>query len=184
MRDYRRMRSRASHQKHKHKIGKFICHLCGAVMVRSARYYHLKNVHKIGAEEHKCDLCGKITLSKYHHKEHLRTHSDEKPYVCPHCGRTFKNKVSLETCARRCTGLGVFECSTCSRTFTAKDRLRHHEMLHQGIRPHACPICNLTYTRKSNMTGHVKRVHKRNLVDILAEIKTKKEEKIDHLQPS
>ena len=155
---------------------KFICHLCGATMVRSAKYYHLENVHKIGAKEHKCEVCGKVTLSKRKHLGHLRMHSNERPFVCPHCGKTFRHKNGLDTCVRRCTGLGVFECSICSRTFTVKQRLKHHELLHKGIRPHECPLCPLTYTRKSNMNGHVKRVHKRNLAEIRAEAKTENED--------
>ena len=115
---------------------KFICHLCGATMVCSAKYYHLENVHKIGAKEHKCEVCGKVTLSKRKHLGHLRMHSNERPFVCPHCGKTFRHKNGLDTCVRRCTGLGVFECSICSRTFTVKQRLKHHELLHKGIIDH------------------------------------------------
>ena len=161
------------HEVGKYKVGKFICHLCGAVMVRSAQYYHLQNVHKIGAVEHTCEVCGKVDRCKNKHRAHLRTHSNNRPFVCPHCGKSFKSRSTLDICIRRCTGLGLFECSTCSRTFTAKARLIYHERMHQGIRPHECPLCHLTYTRSTNLTDHVKRVHKRKLVDILEEAKAK-----------
>ena len=153
----------------KYKEGKFICHICGAVMVRSAQYYHLRTIHKIGATEYTCEVCNKVDLCKYKHLNHLKTHSNERPFVCPHCGKSFKNKSSLALCERRCTGLGVYECSTCSRTFTVKQRLKYHEMMHKGIRPHECPLCHLTYTRRSNMVDHVKRVHKKRLADVVAE---------------
>ena len=165
------------HHKHKHKLGRFICHLCGAEMVPSARHYHLRNVHKLG-KEHRCEVCGYLTHDKHLLQKHMKVHNAERPFVCPHCGKTFRHKESLDICVRRCTGLGVFECSSCSKTFTCKQRLIYHERMHKGIRPHACPICHLKYTRRTNMTDHVKRVHKRNVVEILAEIKSKEDNNI------
>ena len=164
-------------RKHKRKEGKFICHLCGAVMVRSAQYYHLQSVHKIGATDYTCEVCGKVDQCKYKHQQHVRTHSNEKRFVCPHCGKAYKSKHGLAICGRRCTGVGVFECSTCSKTFTAKARLKFHEMLHQGIRPHECPLCHLTYTRRTNMTDHFKRVHKKRLSDVVAELQMQTDKK-------
>ena len=164
------------HEVGKHRLGRFICHLCGAEMVPSARHYHLRNVHKLG-EEHRCEVCGYLTHDKNNLQKHMNVHNTERPFVCPHCGRTFRHKESLNICLRRCTGQGLFECSVCSRQFTQKERLKHHELLHKGIRPHECPLCHLTYTRRSNMVDHVKRVHKKRLADVVAEmqLQTKRE---------
>ena len=48
--------------------------------------------------------------------------------------------------------------------------MKEHELLHEGIRPHACPICKVAYTRKGNLKDHVKRVHKKNLADVLVDV--------------
>ena len=176
--EYTNAQGRSYHHKvGKHKLGRFICHLCGAEMVPSARHYHLRNVHKLG-EEHRCEVCGYLTHDKNNLQKHMNVHNVDRPFVCPHCGRTFRHKESLNICLRRCTGQGLFECSVCSRQFTQKERLKHHELLHKGIRPHECPICHLTYTRRSNMVDHVKRVHKKRLADVVAEmqLQTKREE--------
>ena len=163
----------------KYREGKWICHICGMVMRRTGQYQHLQSIHKIGVEEHTCEVCGKVSLNKYKHRRHLETHSSERNYVCPHCGKKYKNRSSLGQCARRCTGKGQFECSTCSKKFTDKQRLKYHERLHQGIRPFECPFCQLTYVRNQNLVDHVKRVHKRKLADILAEAEQTKNDNTD-----
>ena len=182
--EYTNEQGRSYHHKvGKHKLGRFICHLCGAEMVPSARHYHLRNVHKLG-EEHRCEVCGYLTHDKNNLQKHMNVHNAERPFVCPHCGRTFRHKESLNICLRRCTGQGLFECSVCSRQFTQKERLKHHELLHKGIRPHECPLCHLTYTRRSNMVDHVKRVHKKRLADVVAEmqLQTKQKEEREQAQ--
>ena len=155
--------------KYKQRMGKFICDLCGAVMSYPARFKHMETVHKLG-EKLSCEICGYVTTNKYTLQSHMKTHSDERPYECPHCGKTFKHKEMLKRCQRRCTGEGLFECPTCGRKFCDKQRMKEHELLHEGIRPHACPICKVAYTRKGNMKDHVKRVHKKNLADVLVDV--------------
>lgn len=155
--------------KYKQKMGKFICDLCGSVMTYPARFKHMEMVHKLG-EKLSCEICGYVTMNKYTLQSHMKTHSDERPYSCPHCGKTFKHKEMLKRCQRRCTGKGLFECSTCQRKFCDKQRMKEHELLHEGIRPHACPICKVAYTRKGNLKDHVKRVHKKNLADVLVDV--------------
>ena len=153
--------------KYKQRMGTFICDLCGAVMTYPARFKHMETVHKLG-EKLSCEICAYVTTNKYTLQTHMKIHSDERPHACQHCGKTFKHKEMLKRCQRKCTGEGLFECSSCGRKFCDKQRMKEHELLHEGIRPHACPICKVAcYTRKGNLKDHVKRVHKKNLADVV-----------------
>lgn len=52
------------------------CHLCGIVISRASKYYHMKYVHKIGFEIFKC-FCGKEYSSKLGLKKHHLSHTGE-----------------------------------------------------------------------------------------------------------
>ena len=65
------------------------CHLCGVVISRASKYYHMKYVHKIGFEIFKC-FCGKEYSSKLGLKKHHLSHTGERPFICSYCGKTFR----------------------------------------------------------------------------------------------
>lgn len=124
---------------------------------------HVRAVHK---DEKKiiCDQCGKLLISMGALKEHLLTHSDERPFKCDfeNCGKSFKSKAMLakhqethSTEKRICNicGLGLstratllrhmvvhsnlkkFECKFCSQKFKRSKALKIHLILHTGMRP-------------------------------------------------
>lgn len=48
-----------------------------------------------------CETCGKVFSRIYDFKRHQLSHSDEKPYGCPQCGKTFKERSSLNKHVKR-----------------------------------------------------------------------------------
>ena len=43
-----------------------------------------------------CDVCGKLFMDRSKHREHVYTHSTEKPFVCKNCGHGFARHRSLK----------------------------------------------------------------------------------------
>ena len=57
---------------------------------------HLDVVH-IGIYRHKCKICSKPLTRKQYLKEHMYTHTGEKPYSCPFsgCAMKFRQRSQL-----------------------------------------------------------------------------------------
>ena len=63
------------------------CDECQKVFITSSQFkQHSYEVHKI-TNPFKCTVCEKSFTTDASMKTHLKTHKDEKPYVCKECGK-------------------------------------------------------------------------------------------------
>ena len=58
--------------------------------------------------------------------KHVRRHTGNKPYSCPHCDKTFATKCQLTGHARTHTGEKPYSC-VCGKSYTLKSSLNQHE---------------------------------------------------------
>jgi transcription factor STE12 len=66
-------------------------------VVRRARSATMMELGPYPQKSHSCPIptCGRLFKRLEHLKRHVRTHTQEKPYVCPHCSRAFSRSDNL-----------------------------------------------------------------------------------------
>jgi len=113
----------------KYSFKKYECQFCGKMQkgpidleVHEARHLKKKNVF--------CQLCGKGFVESNEVTRHiLFMHSDEKPWTCDICGRSFKTKTILKTHTRVHTGETPFQCKNCEKKFKFQATRDNHKCI-------------------------------------------------------
>jgi len=107
-----------------------------------------------------CPECGKKYSTVTHMKVHYRTHTGEKPYICPYkeCAKQFSVAYSLRTHIRVHTGDRPYQCACdgCEKSFKTSSDLNKHQRTHTNVRPYVCKICDKSFT-----TANIRKVHVR-----------------------
>ncbi|KAL3964591.1 hypothetical protein ACCO45_001595 [Purpureocillium lilacinum] len=86
-------------------------------VVRRARSATVMELGPYPHKSHSCPIptCGRLFKRLEHLKRHVRTHTQEKPYICPHCSKAFSRSDNLaqhkRTHSREDGGDGSFNMS-------------------------------------------------------------------------
>lgn len=90
----------------------------------------------------KCDHedCGKHFRKWHNFFDHLRIHTNERPYQCSHPG--------------------------CKFSFTQKANLNKHIEVHGGVKRFKCPHCTRMFYTNFNLKSHL-RTHNKNIAKVI-----------------
>ncbi|XP_012442876.1 transcription factor IIIA isoform X1 [Gossypium raimondii] len=127
-------------------IRRYFCDHCGicrskkSLITTHILTHHPEKIDNGGKEEeevstsNECQECGATFRKPAHLKQHLQSHSLERPFVCL--------------------------VDDCHASYRRKDHLNRHLLQHQG-KLFSCPIetCNSKFAFQGNMKRHVKEFH-------------------------
>lgn len=111
-----------------------------------------------------CTHCEKSFGKSSHLRDHIRTHTGDRPYRCQYCDKAFTQYSNLRTHTRIHTGEKPYRCRHCNKSFTQAVTLRSHTRTHTGDKPYHCKHCTKSFACFSGLKGHI-RVHETSLDD-------------------
>ncbi|KAK0424653.1 hypothetical protein QR680_008773 [Steinernema hermaphroditum] len=88
------------------------------------RKTHLRN--------HTCTVCQKQFCRASVLKDHIRLHTNEKPFACSHCGRRFPDRSNWRVHEKTHSREKTFLCGECGKAFAQKNYLTKHEKRSHG----------------------------------------------------
>ena len=104
--------------------------------------------------ELQCFQCKKVFKDKHELKEHLRCHSDLRPFKCETCDMTFKRNSHLRRHKQSHTDQKLFQCILCQIKFEDNDALKLHLKTHSADRPFSCVFCQRAYKDENDFVRH------------------------------
>ncbi|XP_039440061.1 zinc finger protein 22-like [Culex pipiens pallens] len=105
----------------KKEIGKFRCFKCNITFDTIEQ----KNEH---ARQHfKCKFCVANFLQMNDLRRHLRKHTNERPYTCPHCTQAFQRLEHVNSHVKQIhSGPGCHSCTMCAQQYSTEEDLMEH----------------------------------------------------------
>uniref|UniRef100_A0A914WGI9 C2H2-type domain-containing protein n=1 Tax=Plectus sambesii TaxID=2011161 RepID=A0A914WGI9_9BILA len=105
-----------------------------------------------------CHICLKHLSSPTALVVHMRAHSGDRPFTCPHesCGKTFMHQNSMKIHMMSHSGHRPHACKVCGKAFTTTRTLKIHSMIHTGERPYGCKFCGRRFIQQIHLLRHIK----------------------------
>jgi hypothetical protein len=111
------------------------------------------------------DGCDKTFNRQARLSEHLRSHTNTRPFKCPHCPKDFLRDSHLKHHVKSAhSDIRDYTCSHtgCEKSFATGTRMRRHEATHTGKNKYTCTgyeCCDQTFRKKETLSRHILQVH-------------------------
>ena len=88
----------------------------------------------------------------------MMTHTDERPYLCCICSKSFTQSAHLKEHSMLHTN-AIFTCDICGKGYSQPQTLRRHKKTHNAMNQFQCEDCGFSTTRAYLLTDHMRKNH-------------------------
>ncbi|CAL4082750.1 unnamed protein product, partial [Meganyctiphanes norvegica] len=89
--------------------------------------------------------CDKNLSQKSHIKNHMRSHTRQKPYICSNCDRNCSYDSSIKSYLRKNTGEKSYKCSHCDKVFISISDFKCHVNKQTEEKSYKCSHCEKNF---------------------------------------
>ncbi|XP_064598323.1 uncharacterized protein LOC135464734 [Liolophura sinensis] len=104
-----------------------------------------------------CNFCGKSFKTVNSLNQHVRVHTNERPFECKECGKAFRRTSTLFEHMRIHGGEKRFLCSICGRKFLRKSDHTAHLRIHNNDFRHRCTECGKGFKGNAQLEVHMRK---------------------------
>lgn len=79
---------------------------------------------------------------------HVVVHSDDAPFQCDQCAKSFKNKTRLRIHMEIHSDY-KWICPVCGLAFNSSHSFNKHKFVHSDQRRHKCPVCPKDFKKQT-----------------------------------
>ncbi|PNF23056.1 hypothetical protein B7P43_G09812 [Cryptotermes secundus] len=104
------------------------------------------------------------SVTEYLLTEHMRVHSDERPYSCTQCGKCFHKRSQLSQHMVIHADARQHICSVCGKIFNRLGNMKMHAKTHEDSNKSMCKICKRTFNSMGELISH-RRTHTKEEIE-------------------
>ena len=149
---------------------KYRCEVCGKMLLYKKSFYSHMKIHN--EKKHVCAVCEKKFTLHSNLMRHMLLHSNDKPFLCQHCGKSFKRKEYLKEHTKNIHSTGKLlpddgHCPVCEEVFSSRRLFKSHLDEHGELpkefgylqQDHVCEICPKSFASYRHYAQHMDSTH-------------------------
>ncbi|CAL1527456.1 unnamed protein product [Lymnaea stagnalis] len=135
--------------------GTLQCMVCNRYF-RGSSYLRQHMRTHTGERPHQCQHCHRSFTSRDILKKHMYVHKDRRDFKCGECGKLFKSLSHVQQHLRIHSQDRPFRCSICDKLFKTQVSLKVHLRTHTGVNPYKCHVCNHHFRERGSLQRHMR----------------------------